>query len=91
MSNLIEKERVIETVNRLFINIDNRDWLQVKALFSSRVLFDMTSLSGRQAVTKTPQEIVDGWDRGLKALRAIHHQADNYLVSRRGSEAPVFC
>jgi len=91
LSNLIEKQRVIETVNRLFINTDNRDWPRVKALFSSRVLFDVTSLSGGQPVTMTPQNIVDGWDKGLKALRAIHHQAGNYLVSVRDNKATVFC
>jgi len=91
LSNLIEKIRVVVIVNRLFINTDNGDWPRVKALFSSRVLFDMTSLSGGQPVTITPQEIVDGWDRGFRALRAIHLQAGNYLVFIRDNEAIVFC
>jgi hypothetical protein len=91
MSTMMEKDRVIETVNRLFISTDNRDWSGVKALFASRVLFDMTSLAGGLPANITPQEIVDGWDRGLKALKAIHHQAGNFLVEVRGSEATVFC
>jgi hypothetical protein len=91
LSNLIEKERIIETVTRLFINTDNRDWPQVKGLFSSRVLFDMTSLSGGQPATMTPQDIVEGWNKGLKALRAIHHQAGNHIVSIRDNEATLFC
>ena len=78
-------------MDRLFINTDNRDWPLVKTLFSSRVLFDMTSLTGGQPVTKTPEELVDGWDKGLKALRAIHHQAGNYLVFITDNEATVFC
>ncbi len=87
----MEKERVIETVTRLFINTDNRDWPKVKALFASKVLFDMTSLAGGQSVTVTPQEIVDGWDKGLKALKAIHHQAGNFLVDITDNEANLFC
>lgn len=91
MNNTIEKDRVIETVNRLFINTDNRDWPKVKALFAPRVLFDMTSLAGGQPATISPQEIVDGWDKGLKALKAIHHQAGNYLVDAKNNEATAFC
>ena len=91
MNNTIEKERVIDTVNRLFINTDNRDWTRVKALFALRVLFDMTSLAGGQPATISPQEIVDGWDKGLKALKAIHHQAGNYLVDIKDNEATAFC
>ncbi len=60
MNNTTEKERAIETVTRLFINTDNRDWPKVKALFASKVLFDMTSLAGGQPAIVTPQEIVDG-------------------------------
>lgn len=91
MNSTIEKERVIDTVNRLFINTDNRDWPKVKALFTPRVLFDMTSLAGGQPATILPQEIVDGWDKGLKALKAIHHQAGNYLVDIKDNEATAFC
>ena len=91
MNNSTESERVIETVTRLFINTDNRDWPKVKALFASKVLFDMTSLAGGQPATITPQEIVDGWDKGLKALKAIHHQAGNFLVDITDNEADLFC
>lgn len=91
MNTLIEKDRVIETVNRLFINTDKRDWPMVKALFAPRVLFDMTSLSGGQPASLKPQEIVDGWDHGLKALKAIHHQAGNHIANIEDNEATVFC
>ncbi|MGE5172885.1 MAG: nuclear transport factor 2 family protein [Betaproteobacteria bacterium] len=91
MNDTTEKDRVIETVNRLFINTDKRDWPEVKALFASRVLFDMTSLAGGQPAIITPQEIVDGWDKGLKALTAIHHQTGNFLVDIKGDETTLFC
>lgn len=91
MDTMTEKNRVIEAVNRLFIGTDNRDWARVKTLFASQVLFDMTSLAGGQPASITPQEIVDGWARGLKALKAIHHQTGNFLVEVTGSEATAFC
>ncbi len=91
MNTVTDRDRVIDTVNRLFIGTDSRDWSAVKALFASTVLFDMTSLAGGQPATMTPQEIVNGWDKGLKALTAIHHQAGNFLVDVKDSEAAVFC
>jgi len=91
MNTLIEKDRVVEIVTRLFINTDNRDWPAVKDLFAPRVLFDMTSLAGGQPASLKPQEIVDGWDQGLKALKAIHHQAGNHIAKVADNEATVFC
>ncbi len=87
----VEKELIIEAVTRLFIYTDNRDWQKVKALFAPRVLFDMTSLTGGEPSTLTPQDIVNGWDGGLKDLKAIHHQAGNFLVDISGDAADVFC
>ena len=91
MNDTMDKDKIIDTVTRLFISTDNRDWSNVKALFAPRVLFDMTSLAGGQPVTTTPQEIVDGWDKGLKPLKAIHHQAGNFLVNVGSKEASLFC
>jgi hypothetical protein len=87
----LEKNHVIDTVTRLFIYTDNRDWRKVKALFAPSVLFDMTSLTGGEPKTLTPQEIVDGWDTGLRKLKAVHHQAGNFLAEIAGDAATVFC
>lgn len=91
MQVLVEKDKVIETINRLFIGTDDRDWQQVKECFAPQALFDMTSMTKGQPVTLTPQEIVDSWDKGLKALKAIHHQAGNFMVKIAGTEADAFC
>jgi hypothetical protein len=88
---LLEKEKLKEVVNRLFISTDNRDWDEVSSLFASEVLFDMTSMVGGDPATLTPQEIVTSWEKGLKPLKAIHHQAGNYIVSINQNEAEVFC
>jgi len=88
---LLEKDNVIGVINRLFISTDNRDWTKVKECFASEVLFDMTSLAGGELATLTPQQIVDAWDTGLKPLKAIHHQAGNYVVTINGNQAEAFC
>ena len=89
--NLLEKERIKEVVNQLFISTDNRDWDIVSQLFALEVAFDMTSLTGGEPVTLTPQEIVASWDQGLKPLKAIHHQTGNFIVRLNLNEAEVFC
>ena len=88
---LTDQNDVIAAANRLFICTDNRDWQCVKDVFAPEVLFDMTSLAGGQPSRLTPQQIVDGWDQGLKNLKAIHHQAGNYQVTLKGNEADLFC
>ncbi len=88
---LVEKDKIIEVINQLFISTDNRDWSKVKNCFSSEVLFDMTSMAGGEPVTLTSQQIVDAWDKGLKALKSIHHQAGNYMVNINEDQADAFC
>lgn len=88
---LLEKDAVIGVINRLFISTDNRDWARVKECFTAEVLFDMTSLAGGEPATLTSQQIVDAWNTGLKALKVVHHQAGNYVVTINGSEAEAFC
>ncbi len=91
VKSLIDQNAVIDTINRLFIFTDARNWKEVKNCFAEQVLFDMTSLAGGNPSKLTPQQIVDGWDQGLKGLKAIHHQAGNYRVTMRGAEADAFC
>ena len=88
---LLQKEEVREVVTRLFISTDNRDWDAVGRLFAAEVLFDMTSMVGGEPVKLTRQKIVASWEKGLKPLKAIHHQAGNFIVKINQSEATVFC
>ncbi len=88
---LVDKDRIVETIDQLFIGTDQRDWQKVKGLFAPQVRFDMTSLAGGKPQVLTPQQIVDGWEKGLKPLKAIHHQAGNYIVTVAGDQADAFC
>jgi len=88
---LLDRAQVIETINRLFIGTDNRDWSLVKSCFAPSVLFDMSSLGAGPAKQATPAEIAAAWDAGLKPLKAIHHQAGNHVVRILGDRAEAFC
>ena len=88
---LVERNHVINRVNKLFIATDNRDWAGVKDCFMDSVLLDMTSLAGGEPSKVSSQNIVDAWDAGLKALKTIHHQSGNFLVEIHDNNTDVFC
>ena len=91
LHDLQQRQEVQDTITKLFVYTDNRDWEKVAALFAPQVTFDMTSLVGGSPTELTPQEIVSSWDQGLKALEAIHHQTGNYLITIKEDGAEVFC
>ena len=88
---LIEKEVVVETINTLFIATDERDWARVRECFASEVLFDVSSMTGDEPARLDSEDIVGAWETGLRPLQAMHHQAGNYRVRIKGSEADVRC
>ena len=91
LKRLLEKDKIVTTCTLLFNHTDARDWAGVQTCFAPEVLFDMTSLAGGVPVTLTPQAITDGWEQGLKSLKAIHHQVGNFIVDVKDNQAEVFC
>jgi hypothetical protein len=88
---VVERLEVADTVTRLFVNTDERNWDGVVECFAPKVLFDMSSLSGSRPSRVSPKRIADQWESGLKGLAAVHHQIGNMLVKVEGSEASAFC
>ena len=91
LQQLVEKDRIIDTINQLFISTDTRDWPTVRACFADTVHFDMTSLAGGTASHLTPDQIAATWEEGLQSLQAIHHQVGNYRVNLESAQATAFC
>ncbi|MGO4275613.1 nuclear transport factor 2 family protein [Paenibacillus sp. TAF58] len=88
---MTQQEDIIRTVNQLFIFTDERNWVEVKKCLAVEVWLDMSSMGAGQPAIISAQQIVDGWDEGLKKLQAIHHQVGNYIVDVSGNEADLFC
>jgi hypothetical protein len=82
---LLEKDRITDLINQLFIATDKRDWPAARRCFAEAVLFDMTSLAGGAPSRVTPEQIAAGWEEGLRPIEAVHHQAGNYRVDVRGT------
>jgi len=91
LQHLVEKDRIIDTINQLFIGTDSRDWPTVRACFADTVHFDMTSLAGGNSGQLTPDQIAAAWEEGLQPLQAIHHQVGNYRVKLEDEQATAFC
>lgn len=86
---LLDREAVIDTITRLFIATDRKDWAEVERLFTDQVRFDMGAADGEQM--KSGAEIAAGWRQGLAPIDAIHHQAGNFRVLVGGDRATAFC
>ena len=88
---LLEKDRIIDTINSLFIFTDNRDWKAAENCFADKVHFDMTSMGAEKVEVLEPKQITQMWEEGLGSLEAIHHQAGNYKVEIRENKAIAYC
>lgn len=91
VAELLDRERVVDVINALFIATDRRDWAAVRACFAEDVRFDMTSLAGGEPAVLTPADIAAAWESGLAPIEVVHHQAGNYRVTLRGDEADASC
>ncbi len=88
---LLEKDKIAEVINNLFIFTDNRDWKNVEKCFAEKVHFDMTSMGAENTAIQTPRQITDMWDDGLKNLEAVHHQTGNLKIDVSDEKAVAFC
>lgn len=87
----LDREKVIDTITGLFIGTDNRDWAVVRECLADRVLLDMSTLGAGPPRALSAEQVIAGWEAGLKPIQAVHHQAGNFLVNLVGDGADAFC
>src|SRR5690349_10547439 len=84
------REQIVEVVNKLFVYTDNQEWGKLQhEVFTEQVLFDMTSIGGKEMVT-TAANICLIWKEGFVGIDAINHLAGNYLINIKDETAEVF-
>lgn len=88
---LSSRQAIVDTIVKLFVATDERDWATVEECFADAVHFDMTSLAGGEPLTLIPPEIAAAWSEGLAPIESVHHQAGNFQVQLLGDEATAFC
>jgi len=88
---LLERERILDAVNDLFVGTDERDWGRVASALAPRVHFDVSSMTGAAPETLEAAVIIASWTEGLRPLKAVHHQTGNFRVRVMEAGADVFC
>jgi hypothetical protein len=84
-------ENVQETVTRLFIATDQRDWQTVQQCFASHVELDYSSMNQQVPTQLTPIEIINGWKNILPGFEYTHHQLGNFVIQTDKTKAHLFC
>jgi hypothetical protein len=90
LADLVDRQAIVDVITDLFVATDRKDWAAVIDCFTPTVLLDMTSVGGA-AASISARDVAAGWERGLAALQAVHHQAGNFRVRLRGDEADASC
>jgi hypothetical protein len=91
VADVVARQQITDCIVKLFVSTDARDWAGVRACFTDRVFFDMTSLAGGAPATLPAEQIVAGWTQGLAPIEFVHHQAGNFQITVRGDEADASC
>jgi hypothetical protein len=82
---------IIETINRLFLAVDERDWDSLKLIMNDTVYLDYSSMTGTKPDELPLQQIINSWKELLPGFDATHHQLGNYLVDENNQFGKVFC
>ena len=91
VTKLVERQKIVDTVNMLYMSTDAKDWHRVAKLFTVDVHFDVRSLGAKEVELKSGDEIAKGWREGLKSVAQVFHQSGNFIVKQWGSRAEVKC
>jgi hypothetical protein len=87
LRDLLDRAAVIDTVNRVAMSADLRDWDAVRACMADTVLVDYTSLVGGTPAEVPADQLIDGWRATLPGFDATQHLLGNHQVTLRGDEA----
>lgn len=86
-SEVADRLAVAETMSRIGLFVDARQWDDLEALFADPVNVDYTSLNGGEPQRLHPAELVGGWRQVLPFLDATQHLIGNHVVTLNGDEA----
>jgi hypothetical protein len=82
---------VEDTVVRMFVATDERDWPTLESCFTDPFTLDMTSMAGGKPATVTPRQVATTWAQAFEPLDHVHHQVGNFRTSVTSSQAIVHC
>lgn len=89
--NMENKINIQETITKMFVNSDNRNWTEVEAQFAPKVTLDYSSMTQNPAAEVSPTDITTAWKTVLPGFTYTHHQIGNFITEVDGTKAHSFC
>lgn len=86
-----ETQQIQETVTKIFINTDNRNWESIETQFADKVTLDYSSMNGNPAAKLTPIEITSAWKTVLPGFTFTQHQIGNFITEIKENKAHTYC
>jgi SnoaL-like domain len=81
-----DRASIIDAINAVGMWADRKDFVKLRSLFADTVAMDYTSLAGGSPVTVKADDLMKGWEAGLKPFRTQHMIA-SHLVTINGNTA----
>ena len=88
---LSDQHDIINTVQQIFIQTDERNWDRVAACFADPLQLDYTSMNGGEPARMSPQQVIESWQGVLPGFEATQHSISNFQVNVTGDKAMVKC
>ena len=88
---LAARQAVEDTVVRMFVATDERDWPTLIGCFTDPFTLDMTSMVGGVPASMSPAQVAQAWAQGFAPLDHVHHQVGNFRTTVTDSQALVRC
>jgi hypothetical protein len=88
---LLARSLVEDTVIRMFVATDERNWPLVESCFTNPVTLDMTSMAGGSPAPMAPRQLATAWAEGFRLLDHVHHQVGNFQTELEDERAHVRC
>jgi hypothetical protein len=88
---LVARLAVQDTVVRMFVATDERDWPTLEGCFTDPFTLDMTSMAGGKPASVTPGQVATTWAQAFEPLDHVHHQVSNFRITVSTTQATVRC
>jgi len=84
---LSQRQEIEETIDRLGLHIDAKEWLELGEVLSETVELDYVSLFGGQIEHLTREQVISRWKTNLAPLKATQHVITNLHITIRDNTA----
>jgi hypothetical protein len=81
------RSRVEDTVIRMFVATDERNWPLVQSCFTDPFTLDMSSVAGGAPALTSARQATQTWAEAFRTLDHVHHQVGNFQTRVEGTRA----